>query len=111
MVLDTGAFFEPVERALRQEFIPALMGLPKDEITGRFRELLSQSVKKGGIGIRNPVDHANHVQATSLEATSYLVMSMIGTGEQFSVTTHNCNISSACAEARKIRLKREQEYM
>ena len=65
------------------------MGLPKEEITGRFRELLSQSVKKGGIGIQNPVDHANHVQATSLEVASYLVISMIDTGKQFSVTMHN----------------------
>ena len=102
IVLDTGAFFEPVERALHQESILALMGLPKEEIIGRFRELLSQSVKKGGIGIRNPVDHANHVQATLLEAASYLVMSMIDTGEQFSVTTHNCNMTRACAEAQKM---------
>ena len=111
VILDTGAFFEPVERALRQEFIPALMGLPKDEISGCFRELLSQSVGKGGIGIRNPVDRTNHVQATSLEAASYLVMSMIDTGKQFSVTMHNCNVSRACAEARKMRLEREQDYL
>jgi hypothetical protein len=111
VVLDTGAFFEPVEQALRQEFIPALMGLPKEEITGHFHELLSQSVKKGGIGIRNPVDHANHELATLLEAASYLVMSMIGTGEQFSVTTHNCNVSRARAEACKMRLEREQDYL
>ena len=105
VVLDTGAFFEPVEQALHQAFIPALMGLPKDEVSGRFHELLSQSVKKDGIGIRNPVDHANHVQATLLEAASYLVMLMISTGEQFSVTTHNYNVSKACAEARKMRLE------
>jgi hypothetical protein len=87
------------------------MGLPKEEIDGRFRELLSQSAKKGGIGIRNPVDHANHVQATSLEAASYLVMSMIDKGEQFSVTTHNCNVSRACAEARKMRMECETDYL
>jgi len=102
VVLDTGAFSEPVEKALRQEFIPALMGLPKDEVLGRFLELLSQSVKvkEGEIGIRNPVDHANNVQTTSLEAASYLVMSMIDPGKEFSVAMHNANVDDACAEAR-----------
>ena len=49
--MDSGTYFEPVERALRQDFIPALLGMPKEDIPGRFRELLSQSVKKGGLGI------------------------------------------------------------
>jgi len=67
VVLSTGGFFELVEKALHQEFIPARMGLHNEEVSGCFRELLSQSIKTGGIGIRNPMDHANHVQATSLD--------------------------------------------
>ena len=49
--MNTGAFFNPVERALYEEFIPALLGMPKDDITDRFCELLNQSIKKGRQGI------------------------------------------------------------
>ena len=45
VVMDSGTYFEPVEQALRQEFIPALLGMPKEDISGRFCELLSQSAR------------------------------------------------------------------
>ena len=51
------------------------------------------------------MDHANYVQTTSLEAASYLVMSMIDPGEEFSVATYNANVAEACMEARKMRLE------
>ena len=43
---------------LCKEFISALLGMPKDDITGRFHELLNQSTKKGGLDICNLVDTA-----------------------------------------------------
>ena len=110
VVMDTGAFFDPVERALREEFIPALLGMPKEDITGRFREILNQSIKKGGLGIRNPVDTAGLVHATSNEASEYLVQTMVE-GKPFEIRNHNSFVTAACQEARATRLEREQEYL
>ena len=63
VVADTGPFFEPLERAIRSKFIPALLGLT--EIDGKFRELLMHSVTKGGLALRNPVDTAAYVHVAS----------------------------------------------
>ncbi len=48
VVADTGPFFDPLEKAIRSKFIPALLGLRADEITGKYWELLTHSVTKGG---------------------------------------------------------------
>ena len=69
--MDSGIYFEPVERAIHQDFLPALMGMPKEDISGRFRELLSQSVKKEGLGIRNPVDSAAPAPPVSQPAPEF----------------------------------------
>ena len=82
-------YFEPVERALRQEFLPALMGMPKEDISRRFRELLSQSVKKGGLGIQNPVDSAEHVHTTSPDAATHIVQTMLAKEREFDFECNN----------------------
>ena len=109
--MDSGTYFEPVERALRQEFIPALLGLPKEDILGRFRELLSQSVKKGGLGIRNPVDSADHVHTTSTDAATHLVCTMLDREREFDYECHNGVVADICKDARKRRLERDDAYL
>ncbi len=65
-VADTAPFFAPLEAAIRTHFIPALLGVPSAEIDGDYRQLLTHSVKLGGLAIRNPVDTASHVHKASL---------------------------------------------
>jgi hypothetical protein len=69
VVADTGPFFDPLEKAIQSKFIPALLGLRADEITGKYRELLMHSVTKGGLALRNPVDTAASVHSASKAAT------------------------------------------
>jgi hypothetical protein len=74
---DTALHFAPLEVAIRTKFFLALLGIVASDLDGKFRELLTHSVKTGGIAIRNPVDTAVHVHETSLRATSHLVVSMV----------------------------------
>ena len=53
-VPDIGAIFDPVERAIRNSFLPSLLGVA--EVSAELRELTSQGVKQAGLAIRNPVD-------------------------------------------------------
>jgi hypothetical protein len=74
---DTAPHFAPLVVPIRTKFLPALLGIAASDLDGEFRELLTHGVKTGGIAIRNPVDTAVHVHATSLRATSHLVTSMV----------------------------------
>ncbi|KAL7524333.1 hypothetical protein ACHAWF_000906, partial [Thalassiosira exigua] len=47
----TAHLFEPLERSIRQEFLPALLDVPPEHIGGEFRETLAMSVRNGGIGV------------------------------------------------------------
>ncbi|KAL7426097.1 hypothetical protein ACHAXH_000232 [Discostella pseudostelligera] len=58
VIADTRPFFEPLEKAIRTHFIPALLGLLAGDIDGKYRELLMHSVTKGGLALRNPMDTA-----------------------------------------------------
>jgi hypothetical protein len=77
MTSDTAPHFTPLEVAIRTKFLPALLGISASDLDGKFRELLTHSVKTGGIAIWNPVDTTVHVHETSLHATSHLIASMV----------------------------------
>ena len=47
------------------------------DLDGEFHKLLTNSVKMGGISIRNPVNTDVHVHETTLSATSHLVTSTV----------------------------------
>jgi hypothetical protein len=71
VVANTAPFFSPLEEAIRMHFLPALLGVPSVEIDGEYRQLLTNSVKLGGLAIRNPVDTAPRVHKASLAATCH----------------------------------------
>ncbi|KAL7543292.1 hypothetical protein ACHAXR_013157 [Thalassiosira sp. AJA248-18] len=77
VVADTAPFFAPLERAIRNDFIPALLDIPRCGVTAEFRALLTHGVKKGGLALRNPVDTASYVHEASKSATSHLTDSLI----------------------------------
>ena len=73
-VPDTAAFFQPLEVCIRKYFCPALIGIEAHEIDGKFRELLSHRVKKGGLEIRNPLDQALDKTRMDIEGRAYNLM-------------------------------------
>ncbi|KAL7524012.1 hypothetical protein ACHAXR_000406, partial [Thalassiosira sp. AJA248-18] len=68
---------EPVEVAIREVLIPALLAVKPDEVKDDFRQLLSHGVKQGGINIRNPTAGAERLHQSSLEACESLVASLM----------------------------------
>jgi hypothetical protein len=59
VVADIGHYFEPLEEVIRNELIPALLGLKEGELDQQdLRQTLTHSVKTGGLGIQNPMDTA-----------------------------------------------------
>ena len=108
---DTGPFFDPLEKAIRSKFIPALLGLRADEITGKYWELLMHSVMKDGLAIRNPVDMAAYVHAASKEATSHLTRSLIAGGVEFDLFLHYSTAHAAGQAVQSERLEREQQHL
>ncbi len=74
VVANTAPFFSPLEEAIRMHFLPALLGVPSVEIDGDYRQLLTHSVKLGGLTIHNPVDTAPRVHKASLAATHHLTV-------------------------------------
>ena len=68
--------FQPLEKAIQDQFLPALLG-ENDPITGELRKILSLSTKSAGIGIWDPVETCNHNFTTSLEVTELISDSLI----------------------------------
>ena len=110
-VADTGPFFEPLEKAIRTHFIPALLGLEDGDIDGKYRELLTHSVTKGGLALRNPMDTAASVHAASIGATFHLTRSLVDENVQFDLGTHLAVARDAGQAARRERLEREQRFL
>ena len=53
-----GAFFQPVEDAIVEKFLPALFGLTASAVRD-FRPLLTLPAREGGLGIPNPTESAD----------------------------------------------------
>ena len=111
VVADTGPFFEPLEKAIRTHFIPALIGLQDGDIDGTYRELLTHSVTKGGLAVRNPMDTAASVHAASLDATLHLTRSLVDSAVKFDIGTHLAVARDAGQASRSGRLEREQRFL
>jgi hypothetical protein len=95
VVVHTAPFFSPLEAAIRTSFLPALLGIPSAEIDGEYRQLLTHSVKLGGLAIRNPVDTAPSVHKALLVATRHLTASLVNAPTRFDLGTHRqCAIAA-----------------
>jgi len=107
VVPGTAEFFAPVEAAIRTLFIPALLGIQANEVDADLRDILSHSVKNGGMAIRNPVGSAEHVHEASKAATSHLTESIVDPSVEFDICTHRLKSAEALKKAKEKRLKRE----
>ncbi len=72
VVADTAPFFLPPKAAICTCFLPALLGVPFTEVNGEYQQLLTRSVKLGGLGTHNPVSTALSVHGALLAATHHL---------------------------------------
>ena len=70
MVRDIAHLFEPIEKAIRTKFRPALYGIGQDDIDHELRNELAFAVSSRGIGIRNPMTMAAAMFDTLVEACS-----------------------------------------
>jgi hypothetical protein len=69
-------------------FLPALLGVPLAEIDGEYHQLLTQSIKLGGLAIHNLVDTTPSVHKASLAATCHLPVSLVGPATRFDPGAH-----------------------
>ncbi len=81
-------------------FLPALLGVPSVEINGDLRQLLTHSIKLGGLAICNPVDTAPHVHKASLAATRHLTVSLVDPAIRFDPGAHRMCATKAGAAVR-----------
>ena len=98
-----GQHLAPVEAALREKFIPALLGTD-DPINDEFHLLLAQGVKQGGLAIRDPVGAANRLHRASTEATGVLVTSLLE-HTTLDIEAHAGCVRQAGAAARRERVE------
>jgi len=111
VVADTAPFFSPLEEAIRTHFLPALLGVPLVEIDGDYCQLLTHSVKLGGLAIRNPVDTAPCVHKASLAATCHLTVSLVDPDTRFDPGAHPMCATEAGAAAQRDRLQDVQIFL
>ena len=75
LVKDTSQLFASLEKMLEENFLPSLLGT--SSVTHSDRVLYSLPVKRGGLGVRNPIEGAELAFSTSREATGCLVNSIL----------------------------------
>ena len=96
----------PLERAIREFLIPALLDLPAGEIKDDFRLLLEHGVKQGGLNIRQPSKGADRLHQASQEASAVLMASLMSNDGLDSVEHQGC-VRRAGARSRKERTEGE----
>jgi hypothetical protein len=101
------ALFDPLEKAIRGRFLPALLEVPS--ISAEMRQLMANGVKQAGLGIRNPVESADLFFGTSKDACEELVRSFFE-GE-FNLAVHKSKVRQASTKARKKRIEAEAKLV
>ena len=103
---------EPLERVIREVWIPALLGSPPEELhrANVSRELLANAVRNGGLGIRNPIDTAERQHATSVSVTLTLVDSIVR-GEKLDMLAHERQMKETRKCEREVRAMDEESFI
>jgi hypothetical protein len=95
---DLGHEFAPVEKAMRDVFLPALLGDPLPA-TDRIRDQASLSTKFAGLGLPNPTETAEANYMASQMSTSVLAKSLIN-GDTLDVVAHHKKVAHARKSAK-----------
>ena len=89
---------EPFEAAIRNELLPAFLGVGASDIDNGCWEQLGVAVRRGGLGIGNPMEAAKKNFDASTDATEYLVETLAGR-LPFDQTAHTAKVEEAKAAA------------
>ena len=73
---DLGNVFTPIEKTLRDDFLPAILG-ESDPIDDQLRRLLSLGTKAAGAGVRDPTKRAEAELNASRACNGALIASLI----------------------------------
>ena len=103
--------FGPLEEAIWDWLLPALLAIPRTDIGARFRQVLTYSVKTGGLAVRNPVETAVANHATSRGAAKHLVKSLVDNGTPFFRREHTLTCAAAAKAAQTSRLFNKKAFM
>ena len=106
---NAGESFDGVERAIKEEFVPSLFDVPKDE-AAEMRPLLALSVKNAGLGIRDPTQAARHCHATSGAGTAPLADALIS-GGSLDLPAYLRDSAKARTSARSQRMEEEERTL
>ncbi|KAL7503120.1 hypothetical protein ACHAXN_000965, partial [Cyclotella atomus] len=102
------ALFDPLEKEIRTNFLPVLLGV--ESISTEMRELLGQSAKMAGLGLRNPVATADLLFEASRQACEVLTDSLVNGGE-LNLAEHKAAVRKASTKAREKRVKLARELL
>ncbi|KAL7478743.1 hypothetical protein ACHAW6_004509 [Cyclotella cf. meneghiniana] len=89
IILDISPLLAPIEDTLRTKFLPAILS-PNITIDNDLQNLLSLSVKSGGVTIQNPTLIADSLFCTFHNATYYLSGSLLH--NKPICTHHHCSV-------------------
>jgi hypothetical protein len=103
-----GEAFAPIETALREAFIPALLGETPTaaETETALRTLIGLSTKSAGMGLPDPAGSAKANSDASADSTSALVTALLA-GEELDLATHSATVSAGRRRARQARMASE----
>jgi len=107
-IQDTQELFIPLEKCIREKFIPAIVGR---EVSDVHRRMFALPVRLGGLGIMNPVEAAGREYEASTQITEELV-GLIYRQETSLRTLDRVKIKARVAAlkvAKETRLKKELE--
>ena len=102
VVENAGDHFGPIEEALANVFIPALLG-GKD--SGQLRELFTLPVRQAGLNLPNPAIRAVDGYRASLECTKALTASLID-GTDLDANGYAADVKEVRARTRKTKALR-----
>ena len=100
--------FAPLEHMIWDHFLPSLIGISASEIDGDYRNLLTHSVKTGGVAVRNPLETAEYALETLKMMARHLVSSLVDNDVLFDPNKYRRAVSLASVGAQKERLTRER---
>ena len=86
---------------IQNHFLPSLIGIPSFEIDGDYRNLLTYSVKTGGLTVHNPCRTAEYALKTSKTMTRHIITSLVENEVLFDPNEHRWAVSLASVCARK----------
>jgi hypothetical protein len=107
VIPDCESFFQPLETALKEKFIPAVFD---GEIGDHERKLFSLPARMGGIGVRDPVSTAAIAHATSRNATEILATA-IHTQSSFNAVEHTQRLQNVRKQYTEVQRTKDKEAL